>query len=170
MERLVVYTDSSVQRNAEDVIAKGVNRYGYEPEWIMFRQRSQITGRDYYLKTLAVIFGTAIQAIARVNRRRAVTWSECFPPEEWERCHVSYCNGNKIIQKNQSCRRCSECCGYSHHWIPVCDPDRPAVSADCKHCDETGYECPHCSGAGVDPGTGESCDYCGTEGYIEFPF
>ena len=46
------------------------------------------------------------------------------------------------------CRRCSECVGCEHHWIPDPCPDHDYV---CKHCDAKGDMCLNCTGDGCEP-------------------
>ena len=60
------------------------------------------------------------------------------------------------------CRRCGECIGMSHHWMPdPMNPDddewRPGDYA-CKHCDQRGNCCPDCDE--------EGCKRCDGEGVI----
>ena len=44
------------------------------------------------------------------------------------------------------CRRCSECEGMTHHWLPDCDDAvPPTYTAVCKHCEAVGDECPVCA-------------------------
>lgn len=72
------------------------------------------------------------------------------------------------------CPNCSECVGYSHHWIPDSqeDPDLPEYA--CKHCSARGTECENCNGEGCrvvsfDQGrfqAGELCNHCNREGII----
>jgi hypothetical protein len=61
-----------------------------------------------------------------------------------------------------TCPRCSDCVGYTHHWMPdSMDPEdeeyEPGDFA-CKHCDQRGDECPEC--------LGEGCKACDGEGVI----
>lgn len=54
------------------------------------------------------------------------------------------------------CRRCSECQGMTHHWMPNDDFGNDPDEAEdptgneyaCKHCDAVGDECSPCEGAG----------------------
>lgn len=80
------------------------------------------------------------------------------------------------------CRRCTECEGRTHHWIPdlhdsedLDDEDRLLQGAyGCKHCDQRGEECPVCGGEGgeyLDPDEApnswfELCGCCKGEGVI----
>lgn len=59
-----------------------------------------------------------------------------------------------------SCRVCSECQGYSHHWIDQCGETTSAIyTHTCKHCNMTGCECEDCGG--------EGCQHCEGEGVKE---
>lgn len=53
------------------------------------------------------------------------------------------------------CRTCSECVGYSHHWIE--DPDFHS-DYSCKHCPAVGEVCTEC--------LGEGCRDCDREGVM----
>lgn len=58
------------------------------------------------------------------------------------------------------CRVCSECQGYSHHWIEHCrEAEWGMYTHVCKHCDMTGMECEDCDGDG--------CVNCDNEGVKE---
>lgn len=61
-----------------------------------------------------------------------------------------------------TCRRCSECDGMSHHWIPdpmdPSDPDYLPGDYACKHCEQRGDCCDECSE--------EGCESCNHEGVI----
>jgi hypothetical protein len=51
------------------------------------------------------------------------------------------------------CRRCSECDGYSHHWLPNGSfgderEENNEAAFECKHCNALGDECPDCLGDG----------------------
>lgn len=71
----------------------------------------------------------------------------------------------------EACRRCDGCAESSHHWL-----DNPRFGDGtphgdpmfvCKHCDETGTECPSCGGDGVYvEGDDEMCEGCDGEGVI----
>ena len=73
----------------------------------------------------------------------------------------------------QQCRRCSDCVGMEHHWLPnpeFGDCDAPEEMQDvgyvCKHCPALGIECATCYGSGwiVADGWREDCDACNGEG------
>lgn len=77
----------------------------------------------------------------------------------------------------KKCRRCSECDGMSHHWIPNSDfgnDDEPEEISEaeyvCKHCDVLGEDCLHCFGDGDEPGLDrqEPCCVCDGEGVVVF--
>jgi len=57
----------------------------------------------------------------------------------------------------RTCRRCTTCEDFEHHWLE--DP-QPDVVTDwaCKHCPARGVECPVCDG---DEDEAEDCDTCG---------
>lgn len=71
----------------------------------------------------------------------------------------------------KSCRRCNECRGQSHHWIPnsrvgITDNEPQWI---CKHCPAKGEDCPTCSGfgcSGAPPDGGDTCLVCRGEGVI----
>lgn len=76
-----------------------------------------------------------------------------------------------------TCRRCNECDGYSHHWLPNTsfgdDSEREennSAEYECKHCDALGMECPECDGDGRDNPLSEDamCPECDGEGVILF--
>lgn len=64
------------------------------------------------------------------------------------------------------CRRCFECQTSNHHWLPVCDPHREDVDAECKHCDQEARECRTCQGTGEGLLDDDLCGDCDGEGYI----
>ena len=81
-----------------------------------------------------------------------------------------------------SCRRCSDCIGHDHHWLPNDDfgnddPDEswemegPAdVMYTCKHCPALGDECETCDGSGEVTNDGciyVDCPKCDGVGIIE---
>jgi hypothetical protein len=70
------------------------------------------------------------------------------------------------------CRRCSECAGMSHHWLPNPDfgNDEPsAISRDCeyvcKHCPALGNACLACVGEW--DGDDSECPFCNGEEVVE---
>lgn len=76
------------------------------------------------------------------------------------------------------CRRCSECQGCSHHWLPnsdFCNADAPEELSQyeyvCKHCDAVGDACGCCGGSGEeyfnDDDTDIICGACDGEGVIQ---
>ena len=85
-----------------------------------------------------------------------------------------------------NCRRCGDCIGAEHHWLPY-EPDEddplysPVPDYCCKHCPAIGDECPACQGEGtletilnsrylaipVGPGRLEDCPTCRGYGVIE---
>lgn len=58
---------------------------------------------------------------------------------------------------SRTCRRCTTCEDYEHHWVE--DP-QPNVITDwaCQHCPARGVECPVCDG---DEDEAVDCDVCG---------
>ena len=80
-----------------------------------------------------------------------------------------------------TCRRCAECEGLDHHWLPFADEATgrkigpPMPDYTCKHCPAVADECPMCDGDGVDvelydPGSEEDlddCPWCEGSGIIE---
>lgn len=74
------------------------------------------------------------------------------------------------------CRRCSECRGCEHHWLPnpeLGDEEAPEemqhVDYICKHCAAIANACGHCFGDGDEPGLEdlEPCSYCNGEGVVQ---
>lgn len=90
-----------------------------------------------------------------------------------------------------ACRRCSDCQGAEHHWMPNPDfgngeelgpewddsekPDRPDYAFVCKHCPAVGGECQACHGEGMPDDEDdefdeteffEDCEACGGSGVI----
>lgn len=71
------------------------------------------------------------------------------------------------------CPRCSECDGYSHHWLPnlrLGDHEAPeelqTVDFICKHCPALGNTC-NCGGDGfAADGENEICPDCDGEGVV----
>lgn len=67
-----------------------------------------------------------------------------------------------IPSEPMECRRCDECRGMSHHWMPDPHPvsydDERVWDYVCKHCDVVGEECEACWGDG--------CEECGHEGVV----
>lgn len=78
--------------------------------------------------------------------------------------------GPLVATPTPKCRRCSDCEGASHHWLPNGnfgnDPSNPHDEEDynvqathlCKHCPVFGMECEACQG--------EGCDSCEHEGVV----
>lgn len=75
------------------------------------------------------------------------------------------------------CRRCSECQGYSHHWLSnpnFGSDDNRAYEFECKHCEAAGEECPVCDGRGSVSGRSlcpveefpDTCQLCNGEGVV----
>lgn len=78
------------------------------------------------------------------------------------------------------CRRCSECKGMDHHWLPnpnfaldetsqFYEPGEPTECTHiCKHCDAQGEYCEACDGLGTPSGeaAGLICGACNGEGVI----
>lgn len=82
-----------------------------------------------------------------------------------------------------TCRRCSQCKGYSHHWLPngrfgddetVHSASLVQASHICKHCPQLGSQCSLCDGFGLiseDEVQGFcelECPDCDGEGVVEF--
>lgn len=72
-----------------------------------------------------------------------------------------------------TCRRCSECEGMSHHWLPnpdYCNDEAPEelqyAGWICKHCNAVGDDCGSCYGIGITEDE-EDCHDCEGEGVIE---
>ena len=77
------------------------------------------------------------------------------------------------------CRRCSDCDGYSHHWLyngafgDEREENNEAAYV-CKHCNALGDECGECRGDGCDPnpsdrdkcGDPDPCPECDGEGVV----
>lgn len=71
----------------------------------------------------------------------------------------------------RKCRKCHECSGNSHHWIPN---SRVGITENepswvCKHCQVKGEDCPTCSGfgcSGAPPDGGDTCLVCRGEGVL----
>lgn len=72
------------------------------------------------------------------------------------------------------CRRCTECEGYSHHWIPNMafgddGEENNQAAYECKHCNALGDECRECYGDGCnqwDDDHDSVCGGCDGEGVI----
>src|SRR5574338_1654408 len=85
----------------------------------------------------------------------------------------------KTITETDNCRRCTECVGMTHHWMPdMRDPegdDFEPGDYGWKYCGVRGVECPDCGGEGViDTGgslpwgewVGVGCEVCKAEGVV----
>lgn len=85
-----------------------------------------------------------------------------------------------ILRGFMMCKRCSDCRGMSHHWMPNYyfddeDFEDNSTTHCCKHCDAVGNECHECCGEGeVDSGGTDErgsflslpCLECNGEGVI----
>ena len=75
------------------------------------------------------------------------------------------------MRDDHECRRCSECDGMSHHWIPdpqpLDDPEYMPGDYACKHCDYRGDGCETCAGDGyLDGDESKPCERCSQEGVV----
>ena len=64
------------------------------------------------------------------------------------------------------CRRCTECEGYSHHWVPNMafgddGEENNQAAYECKHCNAFGDECRECYGDGCDQAEDGHDSVCG---------
>ena len=64
---------------------------------------------------------------------------------------------NEEVTDN-GCKKCGECDGMSHHWLPDLVEDVNAGDYACKHCTVRGSQCPDCDGGG--------CLHCWEEGVV----
>ena len=60
---------------------------------------------------------------------------------------------------SKGCQTCTECVGYTHHWIECWD-ETTQTDYVCRHCEVLGNVCDACWG------TIEGCEFCGGEGVI----
>jgi hypothetical protein len=61
-----------------------------------------------------------------------------------------------------TCRRCTECLGEDHHWLPwLPDFDESGDPfVPCKHCDARANLCEDCFEAPASPPAGDRCEDC----------